>query len=985
MVACRTAAKSAIFTIVGRSDVFSSFNPAYGPTYDKYMDVLRGLLKTFGGRVLTADKLLGSWKIADSLGHIHNDSREDYLAFLHESYSKVEPTSQFKVLLLREDWVADAPSSSKRKEMEVLPMPIEDTELDTDLARVDFQFVQTERPMTPCISRVLEQTVPQRAIRDSVEGFLSMLAVDLNLTRMSIMDFANEFETPSEISKRTASLQQSTQQAINKVWRRASKINEQTIRERTKRVLDGDSTVHIPRQTGSSEDSSVVPASQKVRIFERGVYRSVPAAPVLPRTLPGRALYVDPSKTSVHTDVKELNKAKQLANFLWSIFILLGHFGIRYAEYDDLSDKLKKQHENMWFENVTNKPVTTLAGAVGRWTSWVGWAQEQLCPVYDIKPIHVRLYLRSLLSKGATAAKGAYRQLRWLERTVGCFFHTDDPDVKAQAAVHGDHIEKQVAPMKLVWWVKLECLVSSSNEFVSAICMTWCLIITCVLRFAHVQRSHIKALTDRSYEVFCARDKVKTQGACRPFYARGPRLGVTGLDLGSYLMKFQKRKTDDVQLAGMYFLPDFGPDRAGLNQVNAMRTVKMSQPKFIRYSQQLFDAEKMDVPSSVIVAALKSTYKGRRILPTACNQIGMSTKEALSVGGWRDSDGSMVKEARRLSMPTRYADQELESSALLKQEIVTSCRVAWNRITSTLQDALASHSPPSSSEYEKYDWHEVRSFLPSRKQSKTLMLEEALNRAGGDADYVPQGRQLVSFHNPKEVRDSTGNEVSSLNLSGKKIWSGDTKRVPYPFEGDSSFMSHFGNYDDALEAWHKSTRQDPSKRYEAQSSSSSDSDNADDTDSDSSVDLDKTEKTRIAAEQGPEHVQWLLPLSAKSVLHVKSMDRDGYYCECHRTLTRAEEGIGIEVAFSTGRRWSPRCFRYLIKQGLDGAWKKCLNDNPGWLSDDEEPVKDTPSQSSGSKEGLSEAMRAIIAPGPAQTRAAKADAEAESESYPIVD
>ena len=145
-------------------------------------------------------------------------------------------------------------------------------------------------------------------------------------------------------------------------------------------------------------------------------------------------------------------------------------------------------------------------------------------------------------------------------------------------------------------------------------------------------------------------------------------------------MTFQKWKTDNIKINGMFLLPDFGPDSADIHHVGMMRSTKMSQSKFIRLSKQIFDAAELDIPQEIIHAAFKSTYKGRRVLPTVCNMMGMTTKEAISVGGWRDADGSMVKEARRLAMPTRYADQELESSALLKQELVTACKVAWNRV-----------------------------------------------------------------------------------------------------------------------------------------------------------------------------------------------------------------------------------------------------------------------------------------------------------------
>ena len=359
----------------------------------------------------------------------------------------------------------------------------------------------------------------QRAIRDSVEGFLLNLIKELNLGSLSSLDLANEFDKPSELEYRSKDLLQTCKQALNKVWSRCNKMAEQTAK---RRVLESQSHIPLPKSAPENSMNMVVwrhenSAIEKPRAFQRGAYRAVASAPKLQIHIePSRVLHVDASRTPVHTDIKELNKAKQLTSFLWTIFMTLGGHGTKFEDYESLNLGLRKKYEDMWFENVVQKPVTTLAAAVGRWTSWETWADSNSAQVYNILAVHVRLYLKSLEDKGPTAAKGAYVQLRWLELNVGCFFHTELKDVKDQAAAQGDHIERQVAPMKLVWWIKLELLATGSNEFVKAVCLTWCIIITCVLRFAHVQRSHNTAITDRSYEMHCSANKTKALGKCRP-------------------------------------------------------------------------------------------------------------------------------------------------------------------------------------------------------------------------------------------------------------------------------------------------------------------------------------------------------------------------------------------------------------------------------------------------------------------------------------
>ena len=64
--------------------------------------------------------------------------------------------------------------------------------------------------------------------------------------------------------------------------------------------------------------------------------------------------------------------------------------------------------------------------------------------------------------------------------------------------------------------------------------------------------------------------------------------------------------------------------------------------------------------------------------------------ECIEVGGWRDSgSATTVSDARRLSMPTRYDDSALESSGLLKCEMVQACKFAYDAVgKSTLPEKI---------------------------------------------------------------------------------------------------------------------------------------------------------------------------------------------------------------------------------------------------------------------------------------------------------
>ena len=55
----------------------------------------------------------------------------------------------------------------------------------------------------------------------------------------------------------------------------------------------------------------------------------------------------------------------------------------------------------------------------------------------------------------------------------------------------GSHEVRLVAPMQLKVWVFLDTTMSRGNDFVSALCLSWVMMIIFCLRFAHLQRSQV--------------------------------------------------------------------------------------------------------------------------------------------------------------------------------------------------------------------------------------------------------------------------------------------------------------------------------------------------------------------------------------------------------------------------------------------------------------------------------------------------------------
>ena len=136
---------------------------------------------------------------------------------------------------------------------------------------------------------------------------------------------------------------------------------------------------------------------------------------------------------------------------------------------------------------------------------------------------------------------GVYTGLRWLEKHIGIPFHTEDVQVVDISRVPGSHEAEQVTPMKYAVWNWIEKQTMSSNDFVSMLACTWCVLVLGVLRFAHAQRSRITALTPVAIHMSATRGKRRQQGRTRPFAHRCPRLCITSRDFGKCLFDFLHR------------------------------------------------------------------------------------------------------------------------------------------------------------------------------------------------------------------------------------------------------------------------------------------------------------------------------------------------------------------------------------------------------------------------------------------------------------
>ena len=183
--------------------------------------------------------------------------------------------------------------------------------------------------------------------------------------------------------------------------------------------------------------------------------------------------------------------AEAASSELWALFLEVASSGFHWHEYSLPSGDTKEQFAAMFFDDMCTIVVTTLQAAIRLARHWRARCQDSNISPWTPSCIQVALWLRSLRERGPTAPHGAYSSLKWLENKIGINFHASNLRVRDQAAVPSSRVESQAKPLSLAFIVGLEKLVSSKNEVLSALALTWVVLIIAVLRFARVQRAKI--------------------------------------------------------------------------------------------------------------------------------------------------------------------------------------------------------------------------------------------------------------------------------------------------------------------------------------------------------------------------------------------------------------------------------------------------------------------------------------------------------------
>ncbi len=411
------------------------------------------------------------------------------------------------------------------------------------------------------------------------------------------------------------------------------------------------------------------------------------------------------------------------------------------------------------------------------------------------------------------------------------------------------HVEKQAIPLRLRTWHKLEDLLFTANDLISALSCIWLLLILGVTRFIHLQRSHFTTESDWWIEFMTSMGKSRIRGLRRPFWWRMSRFGVSGRDLWPRM-----RAVLNMGKAGedkTFLLRDFLPSRCKLSEAKMFATTAMTDARFRRMSDAMFLSPYFGLSESEVRTI--TSYSGRRVLPTVAECMELTIPEHLRIGGW--TDPSFKVEQKRMSMPTRYSELTLTNSAHVKTEAVQAARLS-------LKGYIAAHSSSTTCDQDP-TWDALRTYVPARNISQKAIKDHIDSVVNCSLPAAPQRLLPVprSSHPLTAVVAKSG--PCAVGSSGKS--------------SDSS------NDDDLAGS--------------ASSTTASDSDD------------DRSETTKLEEDHECAQVEWLASKGAKGHLHLSG---DSFHTTaCQRCLNNPEIGCGMYTAEATGKPWSPRCFKKL--------------------------------------------------------------------------
>ena len=557
------------------------------------------------------------------------------------------------------------------------------------------------------------------------------------------------------------------------------------------------------------------------------------------------------SETIHHKDVSKEVETKQDARHqilvaFWAYFMALGEHSFLWSERFHSEAFLEKAREVMiedW------KRCNKLAAYLQTLKSWIEYNEKLNLDWRTPDSITMRDFLKSFRGSGSSVPKANFDGIRWIHQNLGLNSTTDLERVRRTVDTPASHQKVQANPLKILIMSVISNAMKSHNIFVSSLAIFWNLLVTAVIRPAHLQRTRISFGEDfiigHAY-----RGKKKVRGHNAPFNWASPRYDALGGDIQAALVRMMKH-TKAASEDRPFILPEFAPARADWATATGFMDIPMPLPKVLRLLGLYLKA--MGV-SQEDIDGITGLYSGRRVLPSVADYAQKPPEFRLDVGGWTDTNTNS-----RLSMPNLYSNARLNTQARRKKELLVMINLAYGKFCHATH--ASNLKPEMSPEYISPSWDMLFRHWPSFDETEFAMNSD---------NHLLQVRPTLDDHVMSDASDDEFWENLAQTAPAAKYNKNDIKNL---FSDESS------------------------------SSSSSSSDAAEEKECE---DLDEDAEDEIFP-LAAKRFKWFASKGQHGRLHLC----DGETLCCGRVLKMPDDGCGLDAALATGKSWSPRCWAAL--------------------------------------------------------------------------
>ena len=220
-----------------------------------------------------------------------------------------------------------------------------------------------------------------------------------------------------------------------------------------------------------------------------------------------------------------------------------------------------------------------------------------------------------------------------------------------------------------------------------------------------------------------ARGKARKKGKRMPTTWTAPRFSSRGFDWSFALEGIKEQYVADTEDTESWFmLPDFYPERGGLESVSGFMRRPMLQGRAISLLKELASDYRTGVAQCEIDAI--GAHAPRHILPTLAHLSNCTVAERVSLG-WSGKGTSSEEDKRavkEVSLPLWYAAEEpkLRKTAILKMELFGALDIAMQRAAA----ASSSAHDRAHAEGTGVSWETLVTTWPRREASAELADEQ---------------------------------------------------------------------------------------------------------------------------------------------------------------------------------------------------------------------------------------------------------------------